>query len=52
MDGRSTADIDSVERFVFFLHHLSRSSFFTVSEPVKSHETTYSEDAAVAEVWP
>ena len=51
MDGRSTSDIDSVERFVFFVPHLSCFSFFTVSKRVKSHKTIftfYSEDSVAA----
>lgn len=46
MDGRSTSDIDSVERFVFFVLHLSCFSFSTVSERVKSHKIIYSDKAA------
>lgn len=47
MDGRSTSDIDGAERFVFFVLHLSCfSSSSSVSEPVKSHKTIYSDDAA------
>lgn len=50
MDGRSTSDIDSIERFVFFVLHLSFISFSAVSEWVKSHKTICSDNAAAVAV--
>ncbi|KAG7505079.1 hypothetical protein JOB18_023140 [Solea senegalensis] len=50
MDDQSTTGIDSIERFVFFVLHLSCFSFSTVSERVKPHKTIYSDNAAAAVV--